>query len=261
MHNNEKKAVRVTLKGQKILVTGGSRGIGAAICASLAQKGAHVALHYANSESAAKLVLESLEGEGHFVVQADLSIAGAGVKLFQQAVEKMGSITTVVNNAGIMDATTVADKYEQWSSIWSKVIQTNLLAVGDICREAILHYQAHGGGKIINITSRAAHRGDDPDLMHYAASKAAVVALTKSIARGFGKDNIIAACISPGWVNTDMAKGFVAQYGMDAATNGIPLGDIAPPSEIAELVAFLCSPTARHITGATFDINGASYVR
>lgn len=251
------------LSGQNILVTGGSRGIGAAICRAVAEQGARVCVHYAQNEKAAAEVLASLQGEGHRMIQADLTEAAAGRDLFSGARDLMGHIDTVVNNAGIMPEAGVEDDFDQWSDVWQKVLQANVVAVGDICREAILHYKTpeRKGGRIINIASRAAYRGDDPSFMHYAASKSAVVALTKSIARGFGRDNIIAVNVAPGWVASDMSKGFIDEYGMEAATKDIPLGEISPPEEVGELVAYLCSPSARQISGATFDINGASYVR
>jgi len=261
------------LSGQNILVTGGSRGIGAAICRAVAEQGARVCLHYARNDQAAREVLASLTGTGHEMIQTDLTEASAGRVLFKGAVDLMGHIDTVVNNAGIMPEAGVEHDIDQWNRVWQDVMQANVMAVGDICREAILHFKnpdfkspdfkspGRKGGRIVNIASRAAYRGDDPNYMHYAASKSAVVALTKSIARGFGRDNIIAVNVAPGWVESDMSKGFIDEYGLEAATKDIPLGEISPPEEVGELVAYLCSPTARQITGATFDINGASYVR
>lgn len=136
----------------------------------------------------------------------------------------------------------------------------NLLALADLCREAILHYRTRGGGILINIASRAAFRGDDPDLMHYAASKGAVVALTKSIARGFGKEGILAYGVAPGWVETEMAADYIREHAADIARD-IPIGSVAPPQDVANTVAFLAAGLAPHMTGATLDINGASYVR
>ena len=167
----------------------------------------------------------------------------------------------VVNNAGIATSVGVDDPLERWTSMWQETLQVNVMALADICREALLHYRTRGGGTIINIASRAAFRGDEPDYMHYAASKGAVVAFTKSIARGFGRDNVVAYAVAPGWVLTDMAQAAIAVKGMAALTRDIPMGAMAPPEDVANVVAFLASGLARHASGTTIDVNGASYVR
>jgi NAD(P)-dependent dehydrogenase (short-subunit alcohol dehydrogenase family) len=143
----------------------------------------------------------------------------------------------------------------------ARVLQVNLQAPADLCRLAIRHYRAHGGGKIVNVASRAAHRGDAPDHWPYAASKAALVALTKTIARGYARENILAFAIAPGFTETEMAHVGLDAAGLARVISEIPLGSMVDPEECGALTAFLCSDKARHMTGATFDINGASYVR
>ena len=140
-------------------------------------------------------------------------------------------------------------------------MQVNLQAPADLCRAAILHFRAHGGGKIINVASRAAFRGEAPDEMPYGASKGALVTLTKTIARGFAADGVLAFSIAPGFTDTEMVTGTMSPAAIAEATSDIPLGSMASPEEIGALAAFLCDDRVRHMTGATFDVNGASYVR
>jgi NAD(P)-dependent dehydrogenase (short-subunit alcohol dehydrogenase family) len=145
-------------------------------------------------------------------------------------------------------------------------MQVNLYAPAELCKLAIAHFRSQEGGKmrggkIINLASRAAHRGDAPDQWPYAASKGALIAMTKTIARGFAQDNVLAFAIAPGFTETEMATDGLADAGLKRILAEIPLGSMASPQECGALVAFLCSDSVRHLTGATFDINGASYVR
>jgi 3-oxoacyl-[acyl-carrier protein] reductase len=251
----------IELTDRVVLVTGASRGIGAATARTLGAAGADVIVHYGRDREAAAGVAAAI-GEGRCaLVQADLAAPGTGSALWDQALAWRGHIDVVVNNAAIALTVGVDDPLSAWTAAWERTLRVNVIAVADICRAAILHFRARGGGTIINISSRAAFRGDTPDYMHYAASKGAVVALTKSIARGFGRDGVLAYGIAPGWVRTDMAEVAVRAHGLDALTRDIPLGDMAPPEEVANVVAFLASGLARHATGTTIDINGASYVR
>jgi 3-oxoacyl-[acyl-carrier protein] reductase len=137
----------------------------------------------------------------------------------------------------------------------------NFFAAADLCKEALTHFKAHGGGRIINMASRAGQRGYAANAMPYGATKAALVNLTKSIARSFARDGIVAVTVAPGWVRTDMAEDFVAKQGKEAAVADIPIGEMAEPSEVAELVAFLLRPSQSSLNGATLDVNGGSYIR
>ena len=251
----------IDLTGRVILVTGGSRGIGAVIVRTLARAGAQVALHYGRHRDAAEAVAaESPSGQCH-LVHADLAVPGAVAQLWKESVAWQGHVDVVVNNAAVATSTRIEDPLEQWEAMWRETLQVNVMAVADVCREALLHFRSRGGGTIINVASRAAFRGDEPDYMHYAASKGAVVALTKSIARGFGREHVVAYGIAPGWVLTDMARPAIQARGLDALTRDIPLGAMARPEDVANVVAFLASGLAPHATGTTIDINGASYVR
>ncbi|MFI5248395.1 MAG: SDR family NAD(P)-dependent oxidoreductase [Gemmatimonadales bacterium] len=251
----------IDLTGRVILVTGGSRGIGAVIVRTLARAGAQVVLHYGRHRDAAEAVAaESPAGQCH-LVHADLAVPGAVAQLWKESVAWQGHVDVVVNNAAVATSTRIEDPLEQWEAMWRETLQVNVMAVADVCREALLHFRSRGGGTIINIASRAAFRGDEPDYMHYAASKGAVVALTKSIARGFGREHVVAYGIAPGWVLTDMARPAIQARGLDALTRDIPLGSMARPEDVANVAAFLASGLAPHATGTTIDINGASYVR
>lgn len=167
----------------------------------------------------------------------------------------------LVNNAGIYEPAAVEDDPAAWERSWQRTLQINLAAPGALCREAIRSFRRQGGGTIVNLASRAAFRGDDPDYMHYAASKAGVVAMTRTIARHFGADNIVAIAVAPGFVRTELNRVFFDRHGVAAAAAETALGEVAEPEDIANTIVFLASDLARHATGATIDVNGASYVR
>ncbi|MEG3848997.1 SDR family oxidoreductase [Microcoleus sp. herbarium7] len=250
----------IDLTGKVILVTGGSQGIGAATVRTLVKAGADVVLHYFRSHQEAEAIAASVGGDRCYLLAADLRMENAASSLWRDAIEWRGHIDVLVNNAGIMQSAGIDDKFDVWSSAWQQTLQVNLVAVADLCREAILHFKARKAGTIINIASRAAFRGDDPNYLHYAASKGAVVALTRSIARGFAADNILAFTVAPGFVSTEMSDRFIQECGEAEIIRDIPIGKIAPPQDVANVIAFLASGLAAHATGTTIDINGASYV-
>jgi 3-oxoacyl-[acyl-carrier protein] reductase len=257
----------IDLTKKVVLVTGASRGIGAVVARTLAGAGADVVVHFGKGRAGAEAVVASIGRDHSHLAQADLAEQGAGVRLWADAVAWKGRIDVLVNNAAVALSTGIDEPTDVWSASWQRTLQVNVVAVADLCREAIKHFRGRGaaggggGGAIINVASRAAFRGDEPDYMQYAASKGAVVALTKSIARGFAKDGIVAYGIAPGWVETEMAKPAVVARGMAALTKDIPMGSMAQPADVANVVAFLASGLSRHATGTTIDINGASYVR
>jgi 3-oxoacyl-[acyl-carrier protein] reductase len=251
----------IDLTGKVILVTGGSSGIGAVTVRTLANAGAMVILHYFSRRDKAEEILGEMGCDRIHLLQADLTQENAAVQLWNHGISWQGRIDILVNNAAIMLAAGVDDNLALWSSVWQKTLQVNLIAVADLCREAIHHFKSRNGGIIINIASRAAFRGDTPEYMHYAASKGGIISLTRSIARGFAKDNILAFAVAPGFVRTEMAEKFIQDYGEDFVTRDIPMGKIAPPEDVANVIAFLASGLAPHATGTTIDINGASYVR
>jgi NAD(P)-dependent dehydrogenase (short-subunit alcohol dehydrogenase family) len=243
------------------LVTGGAGGIGSAIVEALANGGARVVLHYNANAAAASAIVERLGKERVTALSADLLERQGAAWLWEAAVARWGGVDVLVNNAAVLPAARIEDHWDDWHRAWDETLQVNLVAAADLTREATKHFRARGGGIFVNIASRAAFRGDALDSMAYAASKAGLVALTRSIARGAARDGILAYVVAPGWVDTAMAKPFVDAQGEEALVRDIPLGAMAPPAEIAAVVAFLASGAARHATGATIDINGASYVR
>ncbi len=251
--------MEISLKGQVILVTGGSRGIGAGITRQLLEAGATVAVHYNSNKEQALKICEGYENAS-CLFQADLSQAQVAIQLFRQVVERFGQLHCLVSNAGVAISSAEDQEEDAWVSDWDFTMNVNLRACGILNKMAVEHFQSHGGGRIINISSRAAFRGDTADYLAYAASKGGVVALTRSIARAYGKQGIKAFNIAPGFVRTDMAQDFMDQYGEDYALNDIALNQLTEPKDLAPTVAFLASGLADHATGCTIDINAGSYV-
>lgn len=249
----------IDLQGSTVLVTGASRGIGAAIARTLHGAGAAVILHYSQGGSEVEQLTADLERDRTHLVQADLAVPGAALALWEQSLAWRGRVDAVINNAAIMPAAAITDEWDQWASAWQDTLQVNLVAMADLCREAIRHFQAHGGGTLVNLASRAAFRGDGPEFMAYAASKGGVIGLTRSIAKGFAADGVRTYAIAPGFVRTDRIEQVMAERGAEYVTRDIPMGAPAEPQDIANLVAFLVAGLAPHATGATFDVNGASY--
>ena len=249
------------LKQKVVLVTGGSGGIGAASARAIVRAGGRVALHDIKAEGRASELARELGDASCHLTAMDLSSPDRVPALWSQAKAWQGRIDVLVNNAGIYESADVDGDFQAWERSWQRTLAINLLAPAHLCREAIRSFRGSGGGIIINIASRAAFRGDDPDYMHYAASKAGIVAMTRTIARGYGRDNITAFAIAPGFVRTDLNAAFFNKYGVEAAARDIPLGEVAEPEDVANTVVFLASGLARHSTGTTIDINGASYVR
>jgi len=232
-----------------ILLTGASRGIGEATLAALTDAGHRVVGHStAGSET---------------LVAADFTDPDAPRCLWEAAFERLdGRIDVLVNNAGVFEG--VADNAgdEEWHAAWAKTLTINLQASADLCRLAIASWRgAEGGGRIVNVASRAAYRGDSPMHWHYAASKAGMIAMTKSIARGYAAEQIYAFAVCPGFTATGMVEEYIASRGGEKLLADIPLGRPANPDEIAETIRWLASDAPPSATGAVIDVNGASYVR
>ena len=248
------------LTGQNILVTGASGAIGAATVEALVEDGAVPIIHYGRNRQAAEALSGRVGGTG-VLLSADLSDPAGATRLWEEAIRAVGRIHGLVNNAGIRTTIALDADLSAWQEAWRREMQVNVLAAADLCRAAVLHFRQQGGGRIVSLASRAGQRGYVADAIPYGASKAALNNLTKSIARSFGADNIVAVSIAPGWVRSDMAEAFVAQAGLAAAIGDIPIGAMAEPREIAELVAFAMRGSQRSLNGATLDLNGGSYVR
>jgi len=248
------------LTDQTVLLTGATGTIGSAIARELARDGARVLLHYGRNRDAAEALAEGI-GQGARCFAADLSDPTAPSRLWTEAESAAGRIHALINNAGILSPSSVDDPLDLWQATWARDVQVNLLAAADLCRAAIPHFRAHGGGRIVNMASRAAQGGYRAEAMSYGATKAALVNLTQSIAGGFGPDNITATALAPGWVRTEMSDAYIAEHGADAALSGIPVGRMADPSEIAELTTFVLRPSQSSLSGAVLDVNGASQMR
>lgn len=226
-----------------ILISGASRGIGAAIAEALV------------SDTTKVVALSSADG--------DLADPAAPDRIWNRALAHLdGRIDVLVNNAGVFEANPVDAEDADWLANWNRTLQINLTAGALFCRRAVLHWQERAAaGRIVNIASRAAHRGDSPAHWHYAASKAGMVAMTKTIARAYAKDNILAYAICPGFTMTGMAEDYLASRGGDKLLADIPLGRVAMPDEVAEMARWCAMDAPPSMTGAVLDVNGASYVR
>ena len=251
--------MNISLKNQRILVTGASRGIGRAIAKQLSDSGAEIIIHCNNNAAEAeKLKLELVNPA--FIESCDLSNVDQVVGFIPKLVEKYGPISGLVNNAGISRSAPDSLSTQEWVKIWQETIQVNTTALGILCKEFVDQALINQNGRIVNISSRAAFRGDTTDYIAYAASKGAIVSLTRSIARHYGKQGIKAFLIAPGFTRTDMADEILAEYGEGFALNDIALKELTKPEDIAPMVTLLCSGLADHATGASIDINAGSYV-
>jgi NAD(P)-dependent dehydrogenase (short-subunit alcohol dehydrogenase family) len=251
--------MKLDLSNTSVLVTGASRGIGAAIARAMAKAGARVAVHYRDRRPAAAALVDEIGG-GAEIFQADLSRVEECTALWQAVISRYGRVHTLINNAGVALSSPLEGATKEWLEGWDTTLAVNLRAPAILSKLAIGHFVAKGGGRIINISSRAAFRGDQPPYLAYAASKGGLVALTRSIARGYGKAGILAFNVAPGFTRTEMAQGFLDQYGEDYATSDIALSRLTEPDDIAPFIVFLASGLADHSTGCTIDINAGSYV-
>ncbi|KQN93659.1 3-oxoacyl-ACP reductase [Sphingomonas sp. Leaf231] len=229
-----------------ILITGASRGIGAAIAEALATVPDVVVAGQGTTSG----------------IAADFADPGAPDALWAEALERLdGRIDVLVNNAGVFEANPLDADDADWLASWERTQRINLTAAAQLSRHAVRQWQGIGGGRLINVASRAAYRGDSPAHWHYAAAKAGMVAMTKTIARGYAAQNILAFAICPGFTMTGMADDYLASRGGDKLLADIPLGRVAQPEEVAALVRFCALEAPASMTGAVLDINGASYVR
>ena len=244
------------------LITGAAGGIGAATARTLVRDGMAVVLHDLRLGGRLTELADEL-GDAAHAVTADLSDPIAADALWQEAVAWRGHVDVLVNNAGIYEAAVVDGDLQAWRASWDRTLaDLPRLARGAVPRgDPQLPRSSAAAAIIVNLASRAAHRGEDPDYWHYAAAKAGVVAMTKTIARQYGRQGVTAFAISPGFVDTAFNTPLVEEHGIDLFVNDTALGEVAQPQDIANVIAFLASGKARHATGTTIDVNSASYVR
>lgn len=254
----------IDFTGKVALVTGGSRGIGAATVKAIISTGGKVVIHYGSNHQAAVDTAAEVGSSNCHLVGANLSDVGVAKRLWQDALAGFGQIDILVNNAGAFIPAAVDSEDDHWQMVWQKILQINLVSTADLCREAINHWQENkSSGAIVNVASRAAFRGDSPDHWAYAASKGGMISLTKTLGRAYSREGIYTYAVAPGFVETDMALDAFAEDPnlRESVVRDIPMGDIAPASDIANTICFLASGLATHATGQTIDVNGASYVR
>ena len=249
------------LKNRNILVTGASKGIGKAIASHLIENGASVALHYNTDKFGAKSVINNQLQSGSKLFQANLEESQQVVSLFENVIKVYKNIDTIVLNAGIYKEHPLEQPLDDWFNTWKTTMKINLDSVGILTKLAIDHFRNDGGGRLIYIGSRAVFRGETEEYLAYAASKGGVTSLARSVARSFGKDNIKAFVIAPGFTKTQMADSFIEKYGEERVLNELSLNELTEPSHIAPLVGLMCSGQMDHATGSTIDINAGSHIR
>ncbi len=230
---------------------------------ALGEQGAAVVTHYGSDGAGAKEAAAGIPEERLLLVGADLRDPEAPARLWAEAVAWRGGVDVLVNNAAVLLQTPLDAKSAAWDEAWEETLRVNVLAPAALLREAVLHFRERGGGTLITLSSWAAQRGaGSSDLLAYAASKAAVKALAQTIARNHAAEGILSYIVAPGIVRTRMSEEAAASRGgEEAVTATLALGEWVSPEEVAEVVAFLATGRVRHLTGATLDVNGASYIR
>ncbi len=243
--------------GKNVLITGGSRGIGRAAAIAFAARGARVAINFRSNNEAATEACDLMPGEGHFAVKADVGSPVAVQRMIDTVVEEFGSLDILVNNAGVFRHHPLEEmEYEDWQMAWHTTLQTNLIGPANICYCVARQMIRQGGGRIVNVSSRGAFRGE-PRAPAYGASKAGLNAMSQSLAQALAPKGIFVGVVAPGFVETDMAEGHLT----DEVKQQSPLHRVAKPEEVAYAILFMASEGAEFTTGAILDVNGASYLR
>lgn len=253
--------MEINLTNKIILLTGASDGIGKAIAESLLTSGATVALHYRSQKESVEKLVKSYPSTNSAIFQADLTIESAAQRLWEEVIRQYGKVDAVIHNAGIFEPHDTDLPIDEWMVVWHRIMQVNLSSVALISQLAINHFKEQGDGRFVFIASRAAFRGETEEYMAYAASKGGLVSLARTIARSFGKYNIKAFVIAPGFTRTAMAEQFIESYGEERILNEIALPSLTKPTDIAPVITLICSGLMDHATGSTIDINAGSYMR
>jgi 3-oxoacyl-[acyl-carrier protein] reductase len=251
----------VNLSGKVALVTGSSRGIGREISRGLAERGARVAVHFRAGRGAAEETLASLQGGPHALFGADVADPDSARGLIRDVTREMGGIDILVNNAAIFEAHPVPEvDYEGWQDAWTRTVATNLLGPANLSFLAARSMMERGGGRVVNVSSRGAFRGE-PETPAYGASKAGLNAMSQSMAQALAPHGVFFYVVAPGFVETDMASALLDGPEGEGIRAQSPLGRVATPGDVASTVVFLASEAPDFMTGAIVDINGASYLR
>ncbi len=244
-----------------VLITGASRGIGKAVALKFAEANARVVVHYNKNSSAAEKTLSLLKGEGHFLIQADMTEPLSIKAMVDHVISRVNQIDVLINNAGVFEETPIMEQeYEDWQAKWRRTINTNLIGPANLSFLVAKNMIDHGGGKIINISSRGAFRGE-PMAPSYGASKAGLNAMSQSLAQALAPYKIFVYVIAPGFVETEMARPALQGHRGEEIRKQSPIGRIAYPSEVANTALFLASEGIDFLTGSIIDVNGASYLR
>lgn len=247
--------------GKRVLVTGGARGIGRAVAQAFAAQGAQVALSYRANHAAAQETLATLDGGPHLALPGDVADPKVAEEIVARTCRELGGLEVVVNNAGVGEHHPLeAVSYGAWQDAWGRILAVNLLAPANICYCAARHMIERGGGRIVNVSSRGAFRGE-PEQPAYGASKAGLNAMSQSLAQKLAPYNIFVGVVAPGFVATDMAAERLSGPEGEAIRQQSPLGRVARPEEVARAVLFLAAPGNEFTTGTIVDVNGASYLR
>ncbi len=251
----------MNFQGKTVLITGASRGIGHSTATAFAKAGAQVAIHFNQRQEAARKVQASLAGSGHILVQADVANPTAVEHMVAQTIAGLGQIDVLVNNAGIhYDHPLDKLSYQEWQTAWRETIDVNLIGAANVAYCVAQHMISRQQGRIINVTSRGAFRGE-PVATAYGASKAGLNAFSQSLAQHLAPYNIFVTAVAPGFVETDMARNTLDSPEGEAIRRQSPLNRVARPEEVAYTILFLASEGAEFLTGSIVDINGASYLR
>ena len=253
--------MNIDYRGKTVLVTGSSSGIGRAIAQAFAESNATVAVHYHSNKNGGKETLNSLTGEGHIVVQGDISQPDEASRIVEKVVTGLDRMDILVNNAALIEQFNFDDlSYEEWVSVWDRTLGANLLGHTNVTFCAAKQMKAQGGGKIVNISSRGAFRGE-PTAPAYGASKAGMNAFGQSMAQALIKHNIFIYTLAPGYVETERVAPILEGPEGENIKNQSPFGRVAKPEEVARAAVLLASEGTDFMTGCIVDINGASYLR
>jgi len=247
--------------GKAVLVTGASQGIGRATARQFADRGARVAVHCHRNRGAAERTRAGLAGGPHLLVEADVGDAAAVERMVDAVVAGLGRIDVLVNNAGIHEPHPIAEvSYADWQARWRRTLETNLVGAANAAYCAARHMIRQGGGRIVNVSSRGAFRGE-PEAPAYGASKAGMNAMSQSLAKALAPHRVFVGAVAPGFVTTERTAAFLDGPAGEAVRGQSPLGRVATPDEVAYAVVFLASEGAEFTTGTIIDVNGASYLR